>query len=173
MDRWNGRIERISISPTDAPLADAAERRRDLASQNEFRIRVIKQEFVKAEMGDDLVVMVLDLDDPHARRIYEDSKGSPRGKRIGQPERPGDTIQLLGVDYSAARELFSPNHRNLFDRCRPSDIRVAVLSGGRTMAMLMPGDARLDDVPPIIMVQTEEDRKAGTMVPPEYLPPMP
>jgi hypothetical protein len=118
-------------------------------------------------------MLMLDLGDSLAKRIYEDRPADSERYRIGQPARPEDTLQLVGADYSSSREFFSPNHRNLFDRCPSSDIRVALMSEGRTMALLIPGDAKLDDVPPLIVVQTEEDRKAGTMIPTEILPPQP
>jgi hypothetical protein len=173
MSGWNGHIERISIGPSEAPLADSAERRRRLIAANDFKIRAMKQEAIKVGVGDDFVVLMLDLNDPLARQLYEGRPADAERYRIGQPVRPEDALQLAGVDYSSFREFFSPNHRNLFDRCPPSDIRVALMSEGRTMALLVPGDAKLDDVPPFIMIQTEEDRKAGTSIPTEFLPPQP
>ena len=153
-------MKRIAVDPKDAPLVDNAERRRELFDLNEFKIRAIKQHAVKAGAGDDFIVLMLDLNDSLARQIYESTPPNAEGSRIGQPVRPGDTLQLLGTEYSPFREMFSPNHRNLFDTCRPSDIQVALMSEGRTMAMIMPGDAKLEDVPPFLVVQTEEDQRS-------------
>jgi hypothetical protein len=58
MGGWNGHIERITISPSEAPLADSAERRRGLIAANEFKIRAIRQHATKAGIGDDFVVLM-------------------------------------------------------------------------------------------------------------------
>jgi hypothetical protein len=166
-------FQRYAIPASQAHIADSAERRQRLFDQNEFKIRAIWQEAVKAGAGDDFIVLLLDLNDPIARQIYESRPSDAEEKRIGQPARPEDTLQLLGASYSRFRELFSPNHRNLFDRCRSGDIRAALMSEGRTMAMILPGDAKLKDIAPFIAIQTAEDRKAGTMLPEWILPPMP
>src|SRR5262249_41675655 len=120
----------------------------------EFKIRLLKQEAVKAGCGNDCIVLMLDLNDRLAREIYQGESRTEAGRRrIGQPVRPGDTLQLVATNYTPIRENFSPDHRNVFDGCAPDDIRVAFLSEGRTMAMIIPADIKLSDLDGAIVVQ--------------------
>jgi hypothetical protein len=161
----------MGMSPLDAPLADSAERRIRLLAANEFKIRALRQKAVKAGSGDDFIVLILDLNDALARNVFAASGEGAAGERIGQPMRPGDTLQLVGMDWRTAREagLFSPNNIAVLDRCRPGEIRVALLSEGRTMVAIMPGDRKLEDFAPAVMIQTEEDRKLGLAIPDDVL----
>jgi hypothetical protein len=170
---YNPRSRMVSVvPPSEAHLEESAVRRRAVVAANEFRIRALKYEVVKVGAGDDLIVLMLDLDDPHARAIHEDlSRWPGPGGQLGQPPRPGDPLQLLAVSYSPLRELFSPNHRNLFDRVGPEDIRVALLSEGRTLATVRYADQAMGDSPTLLTVQTEADREAGTIIPPDCFPP--
>ena len=158
-------FRRPATNEQEHQLVDKAERRRELIRLNEFKIRMIKHEMNQAGDGDDLIVLMLDLNDRLARKIYDMATDATGYSRIGQPVRPQDNLQLIGAPYIPIRENFSPNHRSVFDHCLPSAIRVARLARGGTMAMVIPSDAKLDDVLPIIAVQTEADRKAGTRIP--------
>jgi hypothetical protein len=149
---------------TDAQ-ASSAERRSGLIASNEFKIRAIKYNAVQAGVGDDLIVLILDLKDPVARKVYDEMTSAPNYRRLGQDPRPGDEFQLVGSAYSLVRECFSPNHRRVLDLVAATDIRVGVLSEGRTMVAVVPGDRKLEDANRFVAYQTEEDRKAGLSLP--------
>jgi hypothetical protein len=105
---------------------------------------------------------MLDLNDHLASYIYgEISRLGMGANRLGRPARPEDTLQLALVPYSPLRQQFSPTHQAILDHCAPSDIRVALLSEGRTMVMKMPGAVKLEDKPSFLLVQDDESRKAG------------
>jgi len=114
---------------------------------NEFKIRALKRNMEQRGQGDCLVLM-LDLTDPYAKKIYDGLSQLPgQHDRLGQPVRPGDTLQLVAVPYlQFVREPFSESIRRSWDRCRPCDIRVALLSQGRTTGTLILGDAKMGDI---------------------------
>jgi hypothetical protein len=169
MSDWNRHLRRISISPADAPLVDDAERRHRAFRDHEFKIRSLKHQADREGLGEDLLVLLLDPADSLARQILDAFCSAPDFRYLGQPPLSADALRLIRLPYSGVRHLFSPGHRDLLDRARPGDIRAALMSNGRTMATIVPGDRKLEDVIPFLTVQTEEDRKAGAAVPKEFL----
>jgi hypothetical protein len=146
-----------SGNPETEKLMDGAECRQEVFRLNEFKIRLIKQRMVDAGLGPDCIVLLLDMQDGLARRIYQAYR-EPSGHNTSQ-------LQIVGTQYSVVRECFSPNHRDTFDACKPGDIRTALFSEGRTLVMNVPGDCKLDDIRLFICVQDEESRRKGTRLP--------
>jgi hypothetical protein len=162
----NRHLRRISIAPGDAPLVDDAERRARLFRIHEFKIRMVRRE---ADLGDDLIVLLLDHADALAREISAAYHTAPDVRQLGQPRRPGDDLEIISLPYSRIRHLFSPNNRAILDRAGTDDIRAALMSNGRTLVATLPGDCRFGDVPVALIVQTEADRKVGRRIPDEIL----
>jgi hypothetical protein len=157
------RLRRLGpVGPADAAEFEAAADRGALLGLNEFRIRALKKAAVDRGYGADAIVLLLDLRDPYARQVHDELHGAGRlGDRLGQPLREGDDLQMICLHWTPFRELFSPNHRAIFDRARADDIRVAILSGGHTQAAILPGDCKWDDTPVALLVQTASDVAAG------------
>jgi hypothetical protein len=151
------------VSPADEVELEAAEDRHGLLMANEFQVRLAKRKAALAGDGD-VIALLLDLRDPHARRVHDDVVGAIRavGKLVTYGQTAADNgLRLLTLPWPPFREQFSPNHRAVFDRARPDDTRVAVMSGGHTLAAVVPGDRKLEDVPQLVVTQTESDRAAG------------
>jgi hypothetical protein len=153
---------------TDAML-DQAESRHQVFCDNEFKIRMLKQEATKLGYGDDMFVAICDVEDRIGKQIYRIARNHPNAIRLGQPTRPGDRLQLVVSPYREYRENFSPTHRRILDACPPADIRVALFSRGRTTVIVLPNDVKLDDMSVFFVTQDEESRKLGRELPPEIL----
>jgi hypothetical protein len=154
MEPSERRLRRLPGDEQHGALLDNAEKRHRLFALNEFKIRALKREAIKAGCGDDCMVLMLDLNDGLAREIHGMAfQAGLERRRVGQQPRPEDTLQLILLPYAPFRENFSPNHRAIFDGCSPTDIRVALFSDGRTMVMVMPGEIELADLIPIVQVR--------------------
>jgi hypothetical protein len=152
-------------------LTAAAESKRQWLAENEANIRMMRQAAIAGGIPEgDVLVLVLHLDDPCARRIYGELTSAVTFEELNPAAGEEYTIKIIPFLYSEARDLLSPNHRNVFDQARMGDTRVALLAGGRTMAVILPGDRSLGEMVPFHVVQTEADRKAGcTEIPAEFL----
>jgi hypothetical protein len=161
----------MRICPVRDPAVEAAIARQCLLSDNEFKIRALKRAAVEEGYGDDVMVSVLDLDDPYAKSIYDQVTGAfgPRYRRLGQPMQASDRVQMVVLPWPPFRDLFSPNHRATFDAARPIDIRVAVMSGGHTLAAIVPGDFPLKEVGRIATVEDEDGGTTAIVIPPGTL----
>jgi hypothetical protein len=139
----NRRPARMRSRPFRGPAVDPAIARQRLVFDNESRIRALKRAAVEEGYGDDAMVLFLDLDDPHAKVIYDlvTVEAGPRYRRPGQPTRASDRVQMVVPPWPPFRDLFSSINRATFDLARPDEIRVAVMSGGHTLSALM----RMDD----------------------------
>jgi hypothetical protein len=142
---------------------------RTFIAENGFRIRRLRQHAIDGGLDPgDVIILVLDLEAAYARRIFDEITRAGHFADIGHSARPDQTVKIVALPYSGCRELIRPNNRGMYDRLRPPDIRVAMMMGeGRTTAMVLPGYARFDEVPMRFHGQTEADRKAGAVVPPE------
>jgi hypothetical protein len=119
---------------------------------NEFKIRLLREEAIKAG-GADCIVLLLDLTDPHAKMVNDRIEARNDFKRFGQPERPGDTLQLVCTDYRPIREIFSTSHQRVFDDCPDDCVRTALLSQGRTLAGIIPLNQKWEETSILLSVK--------------------
>jgi hypothetical protein len=103
----------------------------------EYNIRLLEIRYRCTRHGadDDCVIFVLDVGDPYAKNLCD---ASQQNNWLDQASHPTDHIRLRATRYSAVRERFSPNDQRKFDAARVDQIRVAFLTDGRTIAVVMP-----------------------------------
>jgi hypothetical protein len=94
---------------------------------------------------DNVFVVVLDMGDPRARQVFEKIQAIgkfPAGTLTdGRGDRP---LKVISLAYRSNRSLLPPDHRAALDRALPTDIRIALLSEGHTIAFVYPAEMGFD-----------------------------
>jgi hypothetical protein len=103
-------------------------------------IRAARQDAIAhGKPAGNIVVLILDLDDPTARGIFDQIAAAMAKKgHVGGMSEPEDSTWIVAQPYSGCRNVFPPEVLDMLDRAGPDETRVAMLSHGVTQGAILP-----------------------------------
>jgi hypothetical protein len=105
-------------------------------------IRAARQDAIACgRPAGNMVVLILNLNDPAAREIFDQIAAAVAKKTNGHAGRthdPEDNIRILAQPYSGCRVVFPPEVLDALDRAGPDETRVAMLSYGLMYGEVLP-----------------------------------